>query len=89
MECSKKNLGRSQRIHDNIELTDYRIKSDRSNGNAVSFQEKKMSTPKKAVTDDVDVSDAVRDDKETAVSPRSITMFQEGRSVSVNNKLVT
>ena len=51
-----------------------------------SIRGRKVSWTSKALDGNGTVADAVRDEKETLATPRSVNLFQEGPSVSVSLK---
>ena len=52
-----------------------------------SIRGRKVSWTSKALDGNGTVADAVRDEKETLATPRSVNLFQEGPSVSVSSTL--
>ena len=54
-----------------------------------SIRGRKVSWTSKALDGNGTVADAVRDEKETLATPRSVNLFQEGPSVSVSLKFCT
>lgn len=63
-----------------IELKNFRPKSDASMGTRI----RKVSIASTALDGNITVEDAMRDERETIATPRSVNLFQEGPSLSVS-----
>ncbi|XP_063694202.1 uncharacterized protein LOC134825934 [Bolinopsis microptera] len=81
-ESSRK---RKKTQNETIELKDFRPKSEASMKlNSIRGVKRKVSWTSKALDGNGTVADAVRDEKETLATPRSVNLFQEGPSVSAS-----
>ncbi|KAL5263490.1 hypothetical protein ACHWQZ_G008762 [Mnemiopsis leidyi] len=63
-----------------IELKNFRPKSDASMGTRI----RKVSIASTALDGNITVEDAMRDERETIATPRSVNLFQEGPSLSAD-----
>ena len=63
-----------------IELKNFRPKSDASMATRI----RKVSIASTALDGNITVEDAMRDERETIATPRSVNLFQEGPSLSVS-----